>query len=197
MANLTTAQLSTLAAHINASTDPAVVSARTNGADNELARLYNLPASPAFPLWRSDASVDAIIDAVTWASYTPNDKVSGTDTDPALSRKIGWLLEIQTKQMNLQLMLQGRSSINCGKATLRAGLRDAVIQVPSGAGGAATAPGGANGATVMNACTRNAMLVEKVLAGAQETTGTVTANVIGFEGTVTSDDIAAALRPNG
>ena len=197
MSQLTTAQLAALAAHINASTDPAVVAARQNGADNELARLYNLPASPTFPLWRSDASVDAIIDAVNWASYTPNDKVSGTDTDPALSRKIGWMLEIQIKQMNLQIMLQGRSSLNCGRAALRAGLRDAVVQVPSGVGGAATSPGGASGANVMNECTRNARLVEKVLAGAQETTGTVMANVIGYEGTITSDDIAAALRPNG
>ena len=194
---LTPSQLTTLAAHIRANTDPAVVSALANGQDNEIARLYNLPASPAFPLWRTDASVDAIIDSITWASYTPNDKVSGTDTDPTLSRKIGWLLEIQTKQMNLQLMLQGRSSINANKASLRAGLRDAVIQVPSGVGGAATAPGGASGANVMSAMTRNASLVEKALAGAQETTGTVTANLVGFEGQITSDDVAAALRPNG
>ena len=184
-----------LAAHINANTDPAVVAARANGQDNEIARLYNLTAAPAFPLWRTDASVDAIIDSITWAGYTPNDKVASTDTDPALSRKIGWLLEIQVKQMNLQLMLQGRSSINCSKATLRAGLRDAVIQVPSGASGAATSPGGANGATVMTACTRNARVVEKALAGAQETTGTVTANLVGFEGTITAEDVALSLRP--
>jgi len=146
--NLPEALRPALAAHINASTDPAVAAARAAGADAEIARLYNLPAAPAFPVWRTDASVDAIIDSITWASYTPNDKVASTDTDPALSRKIGWLLEIQVKQMNLQLMLQGRSSINCSKATLRAGLRDAVIQVPSGASGAATSPGGANGAAV-------------------------------------------------
>lgn len=191
---MTPAQLTTIAAHIRANTDQAVVSALANGADNELARLYNLPAAPAFALWRSDVPVDAIIDAITWASYTPNDKVSSTDTDPVLSRKIGWLLEIQTKQMNLQLMLQGRAALNCGRATLRAGLRDAVIQVPSGASGSATAPGGASGVTVLAVCTRNATVVEKVLAGAQETTGTVTANVIGFEGQITPDDVASALR---
>lgn len=195
MMALTSAQLVTLAAHIRANTDPAVVSALANGQDNELARLYNLTAAPAFRLWQSSASVDAIIDAITWASYTPNDKVGAADTDPALSRKIGWLLEIQVKQMNLQLMLQGRSALNCGKATLRAGLRDAVIQVPSGASGAATSPGGANGVNVMTVCTRSATVAEKALAGAQETTGTVTANVIGFEGQITSDDVAAALRP--
>lgn len=193
--NLPEALRPALAAHINASTDPAVAAARAAGADAEIARLYNLPAAPAFPVWRTDASVDAIIDSITWASYTPNDKVASTDTDPALSRKIGWLLEIQVKQMNLQLMLQGRSSINCSKATLRAGLRDAVIQVPSGASGAATSPGGANGAAVMTTCTRGARLVEKALAGAQETTGAVTANLLGYEGTITADDVSAALRP--
>lgn len=193
--SLTPQQTTTLAAHIRANTDPAVVQALANGQDNELARLYNLPASPAFPLWQSSASVDAIIDAITWASYTPNDKVGAADTDPTLSRKIGWLLEIQVKQMNLQLMLQGRSALNCGKATLRSGLRDAVIQVPSGAGGAATSPGGASGVNVMTVCTRSATVAEKALAGAQETTGTVTANVIGFEGAITADDVAAALRP--
>lgn len=184
-----------LAAHINASTDQAVIDARNAGADNELARLYNLTASPAFPVWRTDASVDALIDSITWASYTPNDKVSAVDTDPTLSRKIGWLLEIQVKQMNLQLMLQGRSAINCGKATLRAGLRDAVIQVPSGASGAATSPGGASGVTVLTTCTRPARVVEKALAGALETTGSVSANVLVFEGTITAEDVALALRP--
>jgi len=193
--NLPAALRPALAAHINANTDPAVVAARANGQDNEIARLYNLTAAPAFPLWRTDANVDTILDSITWASYTPNDKVGASDTDPVLSRKIGWLLEIQVKQMNLQLMLQGRSALNCGKATLRAGLRDAVIQVPSGANGAATSPGGANGANVMTFCTRNARVVEKALAGAQETTGTVTANLVGFEGTITAEDVALSLRP--
>lgn len=50
---LTTEQLATLKAEILADTDSAVVAARTNGADNELARLYNLTASPAFIVWRT------------------------------------------------------------------------------------------------------------------------------------------------
>ncbi|HMZ00124.1 MAG TPA: hypothetical protein PLU79_10770 [Burkholderiaceae bacterium] len=188
---LTSAQLATLKAAIVA--NPTMNNQPlTSAGAQAISVILNEQASPAFPVWRSDASVDAIIDSITWASYTPNDKVGSTDTDPTLSRKIGWLLEIQVKQMNLQLMLQGRSSINCGKATLRAGLRDAVIQVPSGASGAGTSPGGANGANVMTTCTRPARLVEKILAGPQETTGTVTANVLGYEGTISSDDVQAA-----
>lgn len=50
---MTPEQLATLKAAILAAPDPAVVTARTNGADNELARLYNLTASPAFIVWRT------------------------------------------------------------------------------------------------------------------------------------------------
>jgi len=75
---------------------------------------------------------------------------------------------------------------------LRAGLRDAVIQVPSGIGGAATSPGGAGGATVMGVCVRDATLGEKILAGAQETTGGVSAAVLGYEGALSSDDVQQA-----
>lgn len=188
---LTTAQLQTLKAAILA--DPGMAAQpMTSGGAFAIAAQLNAPASPAFKVWRTDVPVDSIIDAITWASYTPNDKVGAADTDPNLSRKIGWLLEIQTKQMNLQLMLQGRSTLDCSHATLRAGLRDAVIQVPSGASGAATAPGGSSGVNVMNVCVRDATLGEKILAGAQQTTGTVTANVLGYEGTISSDDVQQA-----
>lgn len=158
----------------------------------ELAAVLNQTANPAFTVWRTDARVANIIDAVTWASYTPNDAVGGSDTDPLLSRKIGWLLTSQTKQMNLQLMLQGRETLNCSKATLRAGLRDAVILVPTGVGGANTSPGGASGVTVLTACTRSATEGEKILAGAEEQTGNVRASVLGFEGNLSPADVQSA-----
>ena len=50
---MTPEQLTTLKAAILADIDSAVVAARTNGADNELARLYNLTASPPFIVWRT------------------------------------------------------------------------------------------------------------------------------------------------
>ena len=161
----------------------------------ELAAVLNQPANPAFPVWRTDAQVSSIMDSITWANYTPNDVVGGSDTDPLLSRKIGWLLTVQTKQINLQLMLQGRDRLNCSPPNVRAGLRDAVIQVPTGAGGALTSPGGASGATVLNVCTRSATEGEKVLAAASQgsdTTGGVTARVLGFEGNLTGADVQAA-----
>lgn len=143
-------------------------------------------------VWRTDASVDAIMDAIDFSKYTPNDTVLAADTDPALSRKIGWLLTVQTKQMNLQLMLQGRQTINAAKVNVRAGLRDAVIQVPTGANGANTSPGGASGVTVLNNCARVANRAELMLAAASQAsdqTGSTTARVMTFEGEV--DEIEA------
>lgn len=191
--SLTTAQLQALKTAINGNPTWAAYPMGSDGYF-ALAQVLNATATPAFAVWRTDAPVANIIDAITWANYTPNDAVGGSDTDPLLSRKIGWLLTAQTKQMNLQLMLQGRDSLNCSKATLRAGLRDAVILVPTGAGGANTSPGGASGVNVLNACTRSATEAEKILAGPAEQTGTVTANVLGFEGALTAQDIEAARQ---
>jgi hypothetical protein len=126
---------------------------------------------------------------VAISKYTPNDSPDNTATYTNRT------LNIQTKQMNLQMMTQGRISLNCAKVNIRSGLRDAVISVPSGAGGANNAPGGASGVTVLNNCTRAATRVEKLLATASQgsdTTGTVTARVMGFEGSVSDRDIAAA-----
>lgn len=159
----------------------------------ELAALLNATASPAFTVWRTDAPVNAIVDAINWSSYTPADAIAASD--PALSQQIARLLTIQTKQMNLQLMLQGRESLNCARPNVRAGLRDAVVQVPSGSGGAVTAPGGSSGVNVLAVCTRSATEAEKILATASQgsdTTGSTTARVMGFEGFLTADDVRLA-----
>lgn len=190
---LTNAQLTTLKAAINGNPTWAAYPQNGDGYFN-LAQVLNITASPAFKVWRTDTPVASIIDAINWANYTPNDAIADADSGDLLQRKNGRLLTSQTKQMNLQLMLQGRDKLDCSKATLRAGLRDAVILVPTGAGGANTSPGGASGVNVLNACTRAATEAEKILAGAQETTGTVTANVLGFEGKLTGQDVEAARQ---
>lgn len=196
---MTPSQLATLKAAIDAT--PAW-SAIPNNDDGHfaLAALLNATASPSFSVWRTDANVGAILDAITWANYTPNDAIAGSDTDPLLSVKIGRLLTIQTKQMNLQLMLQGRQTIDASKVNVRAGLRDAVITIPSGASGQNTSPGGASGANVLNACVRNATEAERVLATASQgsdQTGTVTARVMGFEGNVSPSDVQQARALGG
>lgn len=146
--------------------------------------------------WRSDAPVSNILDAISWSSYTPNDSIVGSDTDPVLSIKIGRLLTVQTKQMNLQLMLQGRDRLDTRPPNVRLGLRDAVTQVPTGTNGALTSPGGGNGTMVLNECVRSATRAEVFLAAnsqASDTTGAVTARVLKFEGEITPAEVGGLM----
>jgi len=189
---VTPAQLTALRQAIDANPTWAAIPNNSDG-NYTLAALLNAQASPAFSVWRTDAPVNAILDAINWGTYTPSDAIALTD--PTLTQQVSRLLTIQTKQMNLQLMVQGREVINCSRPNVRGGLRDAVIQVPSGANGAATSPGGANGATVLAQCIRNATEAEKILATASQasdTTGATTARVMGFEGNVTPTDVETA-----
>jgi hypothetical protein len=151
-----------------------------------IANLYNVPASPTFNVWRTDVPVNDILDAIDFSKYTPVDapELTGIYTARALA--------IQTKQMNLQMMLQGRDTLNAGKTNVRNGLRDAVIALPAGTSGASVTAGGASGANVMNACIRPATRLEKLLASAPVTTGGVSAGVLSFEGQVSYQDIEAA-----
>lgn len=182
---LTAEQLQTLKAYINSV--PAWA-ALPNNEDNAffIAAELSKVAAPAFSLWRTEAPTSAIFDAIDWPKYTPSDAADGT------AIYTNRLLLIQTKQMNLQTMCQGRETVNANKASVRSGLRDATIGIPAGTAGANTTPGGAGGVNVLNALTRPALLIEKVLAGAQATTGTVTANLIGYEGGIGYQDVVAA-----
>ena len=75
---------------------------------------------------------------------------------------------------------------------MRKALRDNVIQLPSGVGGAMVVAAGASGVTVLTACTRTALRIEAILAGASATTGAVTAFLIGFEGQISYTDVQEA-----
>lgn len=189
---MTPAQLTALRQAIDANPTWAAIPNNSDG-NYALAALLNAPAVPTFNVWRTEAPVNAILDAINWGTYTPSEAIASAD--PTLTQQVGRLLTIQTKQMNLQLMVQGREVINCSRPNVRGGLRDAVIQVPSGANGAATSPGGANGATVLAQCIRNATEAEKILATASQasdTTGATTARVMGFEGNVSPTDVETA-----
>lgn len=196
---MTPSQLQTLKTAILA--DPALAAQpmTSNGA-LAIAQALNTPSSPAFAVWRTDTDVSALLDAVDFAKYTPTAGVTGAESEPQLSRKIGWLLELQTKQINLQVLTQGRQTLNTSRPNVRGGLRDAVIQLPSGAldgngKPALTTAGGNNAATLLAICTRNATEAERILALASsgsDTTGVTTARVMGFEGAVTSDDVQQA-----
>lgn len=184
---LTQTQATLLHDAIFAETDPAFVELRNAGSTGAMAEWYSATATPDFLVWRTDAPVSDITNAISFDKYTPNDAPDGTTL---------WMnraLAAQTKQMNLQIFLQGRISIDASKKTVRAGLRDAVISVPTGAAGANTNPGGTSGVNVLNACTRKANRIEKLFSSGSETTGTVTANLLTYEGEIGNDAIVQAF----
>lgn len=190
---MTPAEISTLRPLVFA--DPGCQAFLTNGGDANGLTAY-LNGASGTNGWRSDAPVNSILDAINWAGYTPTDTIGSGDTDPLLSVKIGRLLTVQTKQMNLQLMLQGRDRLDCRRPQVRGGLRDAVTQVPTGTGGANSAPGGASGATVLNQCVRPLTRAELFLAAAanaSDTTGGINARVPTFEGEVFTPEIVGLM----
>ena len=180
---MTPAQNSLIKADVLASADMNTLPANADGAF-EIARLYNLPSTT--DVWRTEVPTKLIFDAIDWAKYTP------TDVADATAIFTNRMLIIQTKQMNLQNMLVGRDVVDASRSNIRAGLRDAVISLPAGALGATVSAGGAGGVTVLTACLRKATRIEKLLASAPFTTGTVSAGVMGFEGNVSYQDIEAA-----
>jgi len=186
---LTTAQRYTLRNQINA--DPAL-SAWPNNDDGhyEIVKAFALPSG--VDVWRTEAPVQDIINAIDWSKYTPTDSATESDTPALAVAKTNRLLAVQTKQMNLQLMLQGRETLDCSKPSIRTGLRDCVVQVPTGTGGAMTQPGGANAVTVLNACIRKANRGESLYATVPAQTGGTTAFLLTFEGLVSLEDVREA-----
>ena len=147
--------------------------------DTELARLLNLPST--FVVWRSTTDADLIADAIVWANLTPADTADGTAvfTNRALI--------CQAKQINLQIMLQGRQSIPSGKLNFRQGLQDALLNVPAGVGGTLLDAGWLGNGKVKASISRFATVAEKIFA-----TGTGTAPTPGnlvFDGLVSINDI--------
>ena len=181
-------QLPAFKAAILAETDPAFVELRQSGATGAMADFFNLPATPTHSVWGTAVAAGVIQDAIDYTAYTPNGTNDATD---ALRNR---LLAAQTKQMNLQLMLQGRDVLNCTRSRTRSSLLDAVTNLPTGNSGALTSAGGTDGSRVMNACTRPALRGEKLFTNAPVTTGTVSANLLTFEGQITNTDVVQAIN---
>lgn len=177
---LTSAQLATLKAAILADNTLNAFPNTDNG-NGDLANALNAIASPDWLVWQTAVPVDAINDAITWANFTPQDTPDNTVTWSNRS------LACQGKQFNLQTMLVGRSTLDASKSNLRAGLQDALTAIPSGASGASKNGGWANVQAILS---RKAKLIEKILStgtGSQATPATM-----GYEGTVTGDDVTRA-----
>lgn len=188
---LTTEQLAALKAAILA--DP-ILSQLDGSTDSNaaIASAFNLAASPDYYVWRTNVSIDSLLDQITWANYTPADAADNT----VLYQNRAMLC--QTKQMNLQLMLQGRTVFNAGKASLRGGLNDATTNLPSGASGA-NRPGGWVG--ILPVLKRRATRAEKLYsvvgsgvgnAGGDARGASTNPDVLVFEGSISTGDVDAA-----
>ena len=181
---LTPAQKAALKAAILASQDAAIVAAATNRNDSELMRLLNLDS--AFMVWRSTTSGDAVMDAILWERFTPADTPDGSII------QTNRLLLCQAKQINLQILLQGRQSIATGLLNTRKTLTDALLNVPSGAGGVTQDAGWLGAGRVKVTINRPATVAERVFA-----TGTGTAGTPGdlvWEGMLGVNDVGDVMN---
>lgn len=177
---MTPEQLVILKSAITNAVDQTLIDARNAGNNTDIAAWFNV-ASEAI-VWRSSTSVSEVQDAVVWANMTPADVPDGTTawTNRALA--------CQGKQFNLQNLIVGRDRINSGKANIRAGLQDALTNIPSGVGGASQSAGWV---TIRDAMKRAATKGEALYA-----TGTLTSATPGnlvWEGTITRETILDAL----
>lgn len=177
---MTPAQLVTLKAAIVG--DAALNDAVAAGNYGAILEYLNADSSPAFIVWRSSVKTEEIFDAITWSALTPADNPDATQDWANRS------LACQGKQFNLQTLLTGRTTISGAKASIRAGLQDALTNVPSGTAGALV---NAGWAAVKTALSRTATRGEKLYATGA---GTVAApGLLVFEGKVASYDVAQAL----
>lgn len=143
---------------------------------------YNTVASGPYVVWQTSFPVKNAYDQIIWANLTPNDAADGTTLWTNRS------LACQGKQFNIQTLLQGRESIDASKTSLRAGLQDGLTQIPSGANGTTRSAGWVALQTAMQ---RNANNIEKLFATGLGTTASP--SVMGFEGTVSDNDVSTAL----
>ena len=172
-------QRATLRAAVLASQSAEVLGAASTRNDTLLAELLNAPST--FNVWRSTTPADEVADAILWDRMTPADAPDGT------AIQTNRLLLCQAKQMNLQVLLQGRDSIGTGRANLRAGLTDALLNVPSGVGGATQDAGWIGAGRVKATITRFATVAENAFTTGTGTAGTPGA--LGWEGSVNIQDI--------
>lgn len=143
----------------------------------------NAPASPLFYVWRTTTPAADIGNAIVWSALTPVDAPDGTATYTNRA------LLCQAKQINVQTLIQGRDSVASNKSNIRAGLQDALTNIPAGASGASI---GAGWASVKSAMTRTATVLEQLLSTG---TGTaVTPADLGYEGSIDNNTVDTARR---
>lgn len=178
---LTLAQRTALKAAILAETNSTLVAARATGNVGAIAEFYN--AESAAYVWKSSVPVSDIFSMITWASMTPVDVPDGTQAWANRS------LACQGKQFNLQTMLAGRETLPSSKANIRAGLQDALTNIPAGPGGTAIA---ANWVGVRDLMKRLATRCEALFAVGAGSQGAPSDLV--FNGYVTVEEVIQAIN---
>ena len=170
---MTPAQYTTLKSLADADQTASALIAQGN--DIGLADWMNAPTSQY--IWRQYTPADDVFDAIVWANLTPIDAPDGTAlwTNRALL--------CQAKQINLQIMLQGKERVATAKPNIRNSLSDALLNVPSGASGATQSAGWA---TVKSVISRIGTRAEMALATGAGTQGSP--SVPSFDGTISAYD---------
>lgn len=164
---MTNEQLAALKAHIDASAD-LNVHPNTPDGNFEVARLLNLPASPAFYVFRSSAGVDEIIGGISAPEYLDESKVTPAARDL------------------LRLMLHNGTFDPQPDES-----RSKIISIFP-----ASAPNSRAG--ILSACTRQANRAESVLAenatgpGGGNGSARTSSALLAFEGTVSRQDVETA-----
>jgi hypothetical protein len=164
--------------------EPSLSQAILTGNDAAIRDWLNSSVSSYF-VWRPVTPADVVYDAIIW------DRLTATDTPDGTTIQTNRELRCQAKQINLQILLQGRDYIATGRPNVRGGLSDALANVPSGANGATQDAGWLGAGRVKAVITRNATQAEKALTAGAGTVGNPATLV--FEGEVTIDE-AGLLR---
>lgn len=178
-------QLAVLKTAIAAETDPEFVGYRNNGQTGLMANWYNQPS--ATMVWGNLMPVDAMFDAIDFANYDMLPAIDGT------GEQRNRLIASQNKLLAIQVMLQGRSEINCYPNRTRDSLLVATTDIPSGNNGALRSASGSGGSRILSAMQRAATRGEALYVGAPVTTGSVSVPKLVFEGSISDQDISAAL----
>lgn len=187
MSILSAVQKTTLKAFINGDGNISGQAQNGDGA-TVIAAYVNTVVSPDFFVYRSAIPVQEIYDQIIWANLTPTDAPDAT---------LQWQnreLVCQGKQFNLEILLQGQVTVSGARANVRAGLQDALTNVPSGVSGATVAAGWVG--VRDNVLARKATRLEKLFATGQSGASSALAATMAIEGPISYQDVQEA-RENG
>lgn len=184
--SLTEAQQTTLKNDILA--DPVLGQlAPSSDAINKIIDAYKVIVTPTYLVWNKAVPVDDINNAVDMGKYVSVEPPASSNTYTNMT------LNCQTKLMTLHSFILRTGTVNAEKPKVRSGLHLAVTNIPSGPNAGLQSAAGVDGVDVLNACTRAATRLEKLLVARTETTGPVTAGICGATGTLGYDQVRTLM----